>query len=281
MVLQGVLTAVGPLHQGGGSDGNFSPVKRATVLGPDGKRVSVPHITGNGIRGMLRRVSAGMTLQVLAEAGASLTYPQYSALVSGGSLSNKQKAWSDKERVGLSEAIPHIATFGVAGGLGMTPGQWQCGDAWPVCSETGHITGVESDIPARALTEIREGVRIDSRGYSPMLSGSFVADGQGALTLIEQDEPRDSDQMIYSTEAIAAGCRFVWSISVADVWEQVPSWLATTVRVWQAGGGHLGGMSARGFGSTRLTGGIAEWSSTFVRPEFDAERAMAALAIVT
>lgn len=278
--MRGILTATGPIHQGGNNTGNFAPVKRITILSAAGQRVTIPAVSGNGIRGVLRRVSAQMTLDALE--GNQWTYAQFSALVSGGQLTGTQKEWSDEQRVELSAAIPHFALFGVAGGKGMTPGQWQCSDATPVCVETSHLTGVESSLPVRMLTEMREGVRVDAKTYSPVFTASYSVDAETG-ELIRRDEPeRATDQMIYSVEAIIAGAQFAWDARVSDVWPAASPWLAATIRKWQADGGYVGGMSARGYGGTALSGQLADWVAAQPVPEpIDVDRATAALQIVT
>lgn len=280
--MRGILTAQGPIHQGGDTEGNVAAVKRMTILGADGRRVEVPAVSGNGLRGALRRVSAKLTLEALE--GHDWRYAAFSALVSGGQLTNTQKAWSDAERVELSQAIPHFALFGVAGGLGMSPGQWQCGDAWPVCAETAHLTGVGSALPLRQLTELREGTRVDAKAFSPVFAAEYKADVEtGELVLIASDQgDRATDQMIYSTEAILPGVMFAWDVHVLPEWASAGPWLARVLRAWQAGGGFVGGMSARGYGSTVLSGELAEWVAAQPEPrKIDVVRASAALEIVT
>lgn len=266
----GTLTAVGPIHQGGTNEGNVSPVKRETIMMPDGTQRSVQTVSGNGIRGALRRISAELTLQHVDQ--DALNPAVLSAVISGGQLSNKQTEWTPEQRVALSRAVPHIATFGVAGGLGMTPGQWQCGSAYPVCADTAHITGIESDVSARSLSEIIEGTRMDSGGYHP----NAPAETLGSVTA-----QRDTDQMIFSTEAIPAGTEFWWHIAVSTAFN-ADRWLALVIREWQRTGGHVGGMSARGYGATRLAGGIAEWADATPAPDrLDPAAVTDALRIIT
>ncbi|MGN6549823.1 MAG: hypothetical protein ACTHJ3_08025 [Pararhizobium sp.] len=142
--------------------GNFNPLRKQHVVGVG----DVPLLSGNAIRGVLRRLvmrhflsAAGMTR------GAYSASPGqwdriYGALANGGALTGAEKGVKTQFLRELRAACPPLSLFGAALYTQMLPGMFQVFDAYPRCREVAAVGFCSaSDVPLSSLYGDRNHVR--------------------------------------------------------------------------------------------------------------------------
>lgn len=204
-----------------------------TVLTADGR---VPVITGNSIRGQLRDSMAAHLLDLL---GVKVNKDTFNILFSGGNINGAMKDDVEKAKR-VRECFPLISLMG--GGLGdmIMAGKLICSFAYPVCRETEHVTGIESDLSWHSLIDEMEFTRTDD-GKNDRLSGYMIDAG-------EEKTAKASTQMRFSVQYMAAGTEFVQDLIFLDGYTTLElGAFYSGVRKWFSIP-KLGGMSAKGFG---------------------------------
>jgi hypothetical protein len=129
-----------PLAHGafGLSAGNATLCRRIPLVGLPGIP-SVPCVSGNALRGTLRRIVMRELLEV---AGVNrLAIPDtwdrlYAAIANGGHLDGNETSVRPTDIREIREALPPLSVFGAALYSWMLPGHMTVGFLWPRCSET-------------------------------------------------------------------------------------------------------------------------------------------------
>lgn len=206
------LRAAAPLSHGSDeSTGNAQLFRRIAVI-HQGRRVEIPAVSGNSFRGQLRRIAAARLLDVVG--AQRVTLEAFQLLTSGGAIEKGESKTGEAVAANrdLRALVPMVGLFGGAWKAQLLPGSLRVGWLWPVCAETSRFTGVESFAEASGL-----------------LANAFYT-------------RRGDDQMIFETEALAAGVELAGSISVAGATALELDCLADAVAHWRAAptlGGHL------------------------------------------
>jgi hypothetical protein len=223
------LSALAPIsHYGDERAGNQSLLRRIAIQTAEG-RALVPVISGNALRGQLRRLAARTLLDL---AGIErVPAPIYHLLFSGGALTQTDHAHRIADHRELRALLPVLGLFGGALGAEIIPGALRVDILWPVCRETVDLTGVPSEIPLHALTDSIYYTRRDD------LAGQRSAD----------DLASESTQMIYEGEAVVPGTGFRGALRVIRATDAEVGCLALAVAAW-LDDPRLGGLSARGHG---------------------------------
>ena len=194
---EGVVTLLASTIHGGEHAGTTSYLRRERIVQPDGSVAEVPVISGNGVRGMLRDISADITWRMLGE--PHLSMQTFDVLWSGGSLAKAGAGHvlSTQDLRSLRDLCPHIGVFGAAGGGRIIEGRLKVGKMMPVCAETSHLLPEElrSDVSIWDYLQVEEFTRRDD-GKRPMKA---LESGEGSLITEEREVPH---QMRYG-----AGCR--------------------------------------------------------------------------
>lgn len=210
-----------------------------TVLTAGGR---VPVITGNSIRGQLRDSMAAHLLDTISSnslLGAKVSKDVFNILFSGGNINGAMKDDIEKAK-NIRKHFPLVSLMG--GGLGdmIMAGKLICGFAYPVCTETEAITGIDSDISWHNLIDEIEFTRTDD-GKNDRLADYMLDAG-------EEKTAKASTQMRYSVQYMAAGTEFVQDFifldGVTDL--EFGAFFAGIFKWFQVP--RLGGMSAKGFG---------------------------------
>lgn len=223
--------AVSPIHHGGDEKNGNVPVLRSVqqyVPEFDGF-ADMPHISGNSIRGMLRRRivkhmldTVGYELDETNKAHRKLHH----ALYTGGCLesSDADSGKADLEfRRQMRQLIPVLGLMGTSVGNQMLKGSLKCGIAFPRCSERG--TGAH---PARTMTGHSFATRLD--------------DIKGG-----REEGEASQQMIVGFEVLNPGTVFDHTFILDYATELEASCLAHGVALWKDAP-FVGGKSGSGYG---------------------------------
>lgn len=199
----------------GESTGTEAVFHRTKMVASDGSIRSIPTITGNGIRGLLRDHAAAHMLDILELPNQSLSLSAFYTLFSGGSLSKGAGTGSADLAAArrLREAIPMLSVWGAAVGSTIMAGKLNVGIVLPIANETRHLINLSPALIGDDLPSM----------YDLMQSESYVRKDDGKDVLLEYHvvEARDKDsapqQMRYQVETMVAGTRCYWWYALSHV----------------------------------------------------------------
>jgi CRISPR/Cas system CSM-associated protein Csm3 (group 7 of RAMP superfamily) len=241
--IPGRLTALSPVYHGGNEKtGNVVLLNRLRFI-VGGKPVDVPVISGNQIRGRLRRLLAR---DFLERVGYRLDLAQkkhqklYHTLFAGGVLTGVEEGESGMVDLDLKAKLVRyvvpIRLFGVSYANQMVEGRVLVGFALPICRELQEFLGIQSDVSlyqliARAFQTRRDELRVGGR-----------------------DEEDETVQMIVEYEVFAPGTQFFHELVLETEEESAAldlSALYKAVKLWQETP-YIGGKSSAGFGRLKI-----------------------------
>lgn len=213
----GSLTATSSIAHGGETRGTTTLLRRELIRAPEGRLVYVPVVSGNTLRGRLRRVGEELLRDVVGYEG-KLSPAAAHALRGGGSLAKTgHEPLSGNRLQTLRELVPQIGVFGAAGGGTIISGCLDVGKVVPHLVETAHITGVETEQSAFTATQLEDYTRQDdATGHD--FAGVVEPDDDGLLDRsLQFDETglplpivqaSTTSQMRYRIETFPAGTAF-------------------------------------------------------------------------
>lgn len=248
---QGTLTAATSIAHGGETRGTITFLRREQILTADGNRVLVPVISGNALRGRLRRTGEELLRDVLQYEGL-LSAPAAHALRGGGSLARTgREPLSGPRLARLRALVPQIGVFGAAGGGTIIDGCLEVGKLYPHVTETARVTGVESAVSAFAATQLETYARIDDAGshdFDPVVTTVDLDDDGTPAPAADLGTGR---QMQFSVETFPAGTVFSARLRLR---RPTPLELSFFVDVLAgfARAGSLGGRSGIGHGAVQV-----------------------------
>jgi len=229
----GTITALTSIAHGGESLGTVRYLRRERFLLPDGTVEEVPVISGNMIRGTLRRMAADLWWAELGK--PRLRLPVMHAIWAGGAMAKSTTDPVTAKRLQeVRAACPVIGLFGAAGGGRVIDGTVQIGKAPPICEETAHVRpGQHTGPSVWDITQIEYFSKVpDNRGEDTR--------GQG-----------DYSPMRFGVETFLAGTQFTWQASSRWATPAEVSLLADTLQHFTTQG-LLGGMTGTGMGSVHI-----------------------------
>lgn len=156
--IEGVVVALSPIFHGGDEKTGSTPVLRTLMMYVDGVgEVPIPYISGNSIRGKLRRLIMKDFLDML---GYEITNAKlYHVLFSGGVLESTEDSGGGVVDLALRKRVrdlmPPVAVFGCAIGNQMIQGNLIVEHMWPICEEYKPYLPVEYQQDQRANLPIR------------------------------------------------------------------------------------------------------------------------------
>lgn len=266
----GTLQAVSSIAHDGERRGTVSLLRRERFATPEGEFVHVPVISGNALRGALRRTACDLFVDAL-ELEGDLSLPAAQLLRGGGgALHKSSKAPLTGSRLArLRQLVPPVAVFGGTVGSRTLSGALQVGKVVPHLVETAHLLAPTPAVDIASTTSLRDvftATQLETytrvEDTEAVLSVSAVPvrpDGSLEARTVLEEAPAaagGAGQMLFRVETFPAGTRF-------DVWLQLlradPIASDFTREVVQAftAGGRLGGR--RGIGHGRFT---ADWTIT-------------------
>lgn len=162
-----------PLVHGafGPDTGNCTLFRRMTAI-VDGRRMRIPAVSGNSLRGLLRREAMRHLFD-----GAGLNMGNcpnwdrlYAALANGGTLQGAgESTVRPEETRKLREALPPLSVFGAALYNRLLPGRLAVDILWPECDET--IAMVESHLAEDLIEEVSQVRHVDRDEQDSGVSG--------------------------------------------------------------------------------------------------------------
>lgn len=231
-----IITTKSPLAHSGYEEGidmgNISTVRRMRMIGADNKIVNVPVISGNAVRGKIRRILTQDFFDRFAikEAFAEekpATYDRfYSTLANGGTLSSNLDKSIDPQHIQeIRQKLPILSLLGGAAYHYIMSGMVQVGFAVLRCLEMGTSDKYANDY----ITEIGQVKHVDGTK--------------------ENKEFTENKPMPYTTEAIIPGTSFDLTVNfLPQATELEMSCFMYGLKRLNS----LGGKSASGYGEISL-----------------------------
>lgn len=237
----GEITAVSSIHHAGETRGTVTTLRRELILQPGGGRVEVPVISGNTFRGRLRRIGEELLRESLRYEG--LVSPAVAHVLRGGGALTKtgREPLSGARLARLRELVPQLGVFGGAGGGCIIDGALTVHKVIPHARETNHVTGAESAVEVRRLTQLESYSRQDdgsTRGFVGLLPGAGAAGGAG-------------QQMRFELETFPAGTVFAAGVQLRSPSPVEVSFFCDVLAEFSVRG-YLGGRIGVGHGRVRV-----------------------------
>lgn len=227
------MTALAPIsHLSDERAGNSTFFRTQSVLLLSGDQATVPVISGNSLRGQLRRFAVRRMLADLEIEKAALPPILYHFFFSGGSLGKGEtKTALPIERINALRAeLPLIGLWGGTWAGTIMPGALRFRWIYPVCAETAHLTSESSEVASATLLTSQFFTRRD--------------DGEASL---EAGEESDAQQMIFECEVLVAGTQLRGGIEIDRGTEVECAFLSAVLGDWLTNP-MLGGQMGKGMG---------------------------------
>lgn len=251
-------TLVTPLHHGSGSSGNTSLLRTEDVVAPDGRMATVPFVSGNSIRHLIRTALAWHAAQHLDFQPGTLPKPLIDLLWSGGSVTTTGAEVNLELARQVSDIFPMLSLLGYAAQSDMTAGTLEVSNLCLVCEENAWRSPAHkfASMPAARFRGEEFGTRHDVSG-SPV--DRFMDTVAGAT---------GTTQMIYDLQVLKPGS-VMWG-ELRTRWgatENEERVLAAALTLLAPDGTvGVGAKTGVGYGSVRVDGwpaafdAIAWWS---------------------
>ena len=207
---------------------NVLALRRFPVL-VDGEITHVPAVSGNALRGKLRRIVMRHFLECIDFRRDEPTWDKAYGICANGGILTSYDTTVDPERIAqVREALPPLSVFGAAMYSWFLPGRMSIGICWPVCDLTVKLGAVKA--PGRDVPRM-----VDIEGE---VQHSRLPDRDRA-------NPDDSKPMPHGVEVFNTGVELqsdiIFENETTDVEKAVLGRAARTVST-------LGGMISSGLG---------------------------------
>ena len=234
----GRAKALSPVFHGGDEKtGSVVLLNRMKFL-VNGKHIDIPIISGNSIRGRMRRLLAadflsnvGYEIDLKTEKGKKL----FHTLFAGGLLTEvEEKETGVLDLTLKKKVVDHILPirlFGASYKNQIVEGRLKVMHMLPICKELSEYTGVESDKSIYSLIGRTFQTRRDE--------------------LRERSEDEEAVQMLIEYEVFIPGTEFYHEIIVRNDPLDI-STIARAIKLWNEDP-YIGGKSAIGFGKLKLS----------------------------
>ncbi len=240
----GTVTALSAVVHGGDQHGSITLLRREMVIGADGRPIMVPLITGNALRGRLRRIGEELTRDVLGYEG-QLPLAAAHALRGGGALAKTTgEPLSGARLARIRALVPQIAVFGAAAGGRILSGQLLVGRLIPHLAETTHLTGQPGPTMFEAI-QLESYSRVDE-----------LANATFHTLTTDDSQNTERGPMVWRVETFPAGTRFASWIRLEHASDLQVAFTADVLAEFSRAG-YLGGRSSIGHGQVR-----ADWTRT-------------------
>lgn len=240
--IEGLILSQEPISHIGETLSTIAQFKREKTLFR-GKIVEVPVISGNALRGIMRRRGSYRLMEVLEIRKEDLGEDVQHALFSGGMLKKGAGGGTiDMNFIKeLRTLLPLMSVFGTTIGQQMIGGKLDVGQLIPISCQTAQRTGIESNISIHSLLDEVAHTRRDD--MEDRTKGN--------------DKDEQKQQMRYQTEVLAAGTQFSHYFTLKDCNElERGAFMSTLYQFMQYP--KIGGMGGRGFGMIKMDYGIDE-----------------------
>lgn len=216
-------TALDAIHHGAGTEGNTQVLRRQEVLRADGSIVTVPFISGNSIRHMLRNAGVLFALEAMGIQPESLSKGVVDLLFSGGSLGGKN-SFSLAKAKRVEALFPILSTLGYSAGNRIECGRLEVWNLQLVCEQNAFrapVTpeGSRWEMDGNAQTGSQFGTRHDaariahaSRYLALPAAQAVAEEASKPKGKAKEERGEQTTQMIYDWEVILPGAEFFGGI---------------------------------------------------------------------
>jgi CRISPR/Cas system CSM-associated protein Csm3 (group 7 of RAMP superfamily) len=247
-VVKGVLTALSPVFHGGSEKTGAVVLLNRIKFIVDGKPIDVPIVSGNQVRGRLRRLLTADFLELAdykMDLGQKSYQKLYHTLFAGGVLEAVEEE-SESAVVDLNlkfrivKYILPLRLFGCSYANQMIEGRVLVGHMLPVCKELRDYTGVDSDV-----------------SFYQLIARAFQT-RRDELRVARTEEEEQAIQAMIEYECFAPGTKFYHEIRLETTRDEELLDLSTlyrAVELWKENP-FIGGKSSVGFGKLKI---MYEW----------------------
>lgn len=253
----GTLSALSSIAHDGERRGTVSLLRREKFATPQGGTVWVPLVSGNSLRGSLRRLAADLFVEAL-ELEGQLSLPAAQLLRGGGgALAKSSKAPLTGEPLRrLRLLVPPVAVFGGTVSARTISGSLQVGKVVPHLAQTAHLTGDADGPTVFEATGLESYTRAgDSGELVDLLRVPLAGDGSvdpAALTRAMSAGEGGGGPMLYRVETFPAGTRFSTWLRLERADELTHAFVVDVVDAFTRWG-RLGGRRGTGHGLIEAT----------------------------
>jgi len=242
--IEGVLTAISPIFHGGNEKTGSTVLLNRLKFIVSGKPVDIPIVSGNSVRGRLRRLLTGDFLENVGYV-MDLTQKSYQklyhTLFTGGILTSvEEESESGVIDLNLKSRIVRyilpLRLFGASYGNQMIEGRVLIGHLLPICKELKEYINIDSDV-----------------SFYQLITHTFQTRRDDLRVATEGDDD-ETVQMIIDYECFAPGTRFYHEIILTTTSESESIDLSTlykAIELWKQVP-TIGGKSSIGFGKLRI-----------------------------
>ncbi|MFI3211116.1 MAG: hypothetical protein R3Y64_08755 [Peptostreptococcaceae bacterium] len=235
-----ILKLLAPLsHLSDEKTGTTSLARKMSFV-CSGEVVEIPVLTGNALRGTLRRLAMEDFLIKVGLDVEKISKDLYHTLFSGGALTTGSRYYEVGEIKEFRKNCPMMALFGCALGSQMPEGKLKVGISIPICTETQEFTDVQTDLSIYDLLEENFYTRHDT--------SKLIKD------IIDYPSKKDDKvtQMKYEQEQLIAGTELKTFFVVETTSDIEKSALCALIDLFKANP-FIGGKSGTGHGNILVT----------------------------
>lgn len=231
--VEGIIQAISPIHHGGDEKTGSETMLRRMKYYVGDKIIEIPYISGNAIRGYLRRLVMQDFLERLSYKVRNLKL--YHALFSGGVLETVDTGAGviDLELLrAIRKYLVPISVFGFAYRNQIVEGKLIVGHALPICRELNEYLPHKSD-----------------KSFYEFLDWEFATRKEEIKADKKSDEPKV--QMLYRYEVFIPGTRFYHHFVLLDMNNVEESFFTHMLKLWSERS-FIAGRSSAGCGEIIL-----------------------------
>lgn len=215
--------ALDAIHHGAGTEGNTQVLRRQETLLPDGTIDSVPYISGNSIRHMLRNAGTLFALEAMGVKPESMSKAVVDLLFSGGSLGGKNSMNLKKSKE-IEAMFPVLGLLGYSAGNQISSGRVEVHNLHLRCAQNAFRAPAGTDahrweVDAHAQVGVQFGTRHDAARIASATRYLTAPDADRLIDSasepkgkVKAEKSSDSTQMIYEYEVLLPGTEFFGGI---------------------------------------------------------------------
>lgn len=252
----GTLVALSPITHGGHTLGVRQMFRSTPHLGPSGRPVDIPNVSGGNIRGVLRRFAATCFLDALGS--PSLPYPQTVALRRGGVVTPVAKpddVLNAEKQAQVRDLILPIAAFGGTGGGRIMSGALTVANAVPAVDELRHSAHLYPPVSATySWPSVRDILHnIDHSRVPDSFDPHTDRDSLGTTKRrtrthgLKTSDPSIDGKQLYSYQVLIPGTELWHDITLEAATPVLFSFMRDVIERWSKVG-YIGGRSRKGYG---------------------------------
>jgi len=254
LTVEGRITALAPIFTGGDEKTGVEILLRRMRFRVGEKFMEVPILSGNSIRGVLRRL---LLQDFFDRVGYEIKSLRLYHMFAGGALEEVAQSETGRLDIGLRRMIraylPPLSLFGGALGNQVFQGKLIVGKALPVCRELNDYLPVQSKLSVYTFLTYTFGTRRAEREPPETVQpkpAKGKADGEPTI------------QMLYNMEVFVPGTVFYHKFQLLDCTPVEKSCFAWMLDLWRQRP-FIGGRVSAGFGEVKL-----EYQHSFSADEY-------------